>query len=167
MTERTKDILKTLLYGLLCGICCSLMIIWGYHIAKNKYNKPVETVTVTDTIRLTDTITHWQPYDVHHYRTDTAYLPVIDTLLDTVTDTVLVEIPIEIYHYDTIIKDINYTTHLNAILSGFHTSIDTLTVHTEIMPQQPQKKIRVVPAIGVGYGTGGWGVFGGVGISYW
>ena len=167
MTEKTKNTLKPLLYGLCCGIFCSLMIIWGYHIAKNKYNKPVETVTVTDTIRLTDTITDWQPYDVYHYRTDTAYLPVINTLLDTVTDTVLVEIPIEIYRYDTTIQDTNYKTHLNAVLSGFHTSIDTLTIHTEILPQQPQKKIRIMPAIGVGYGSGGVGIFGGIGVSYW
>ena len=128
----------------------------------------VEYITVNDTIQLSDTITQWQPYDVYHYRTDTAYLPVIDTLLDTVTDTVLVEIPIEIYRYDTTIQDTNYKTHLNAILSGFHTSIDTLTIHTEIMPQQPKKApwySNICPCVGVGFGTGGFGVFVGVGYK--
>lgn len=128
----------------------------------------VEYITVKDTIQLTDTITDWQPYDVYHYRTDTAYLPVIDTLLDTVTDTVLVEIPIEIYRYDTIIKDTNYTTHLKAVLSGFNTNIDTLTIHTEIMPQQPKKApwySNICPCVGVGFGTGGAGVFVGVGYK--
>ena len=128
----------------------------------------VEYITVTDTIQLSDTITQWQPYDIYHYRTDTAYLPIIDTVLDTITDTVLVEIPIEIYRYDTIIKDTNYTTHLRAVLTGFHTSIDTLTIRTEIMPPAPPKKpwyTNFCPAIGLGFGTGGFGVFAGVGYK--
>ena len=131
----------------------------------------VEYITVTDTIQLSDTITQWQPYDIYHYRTDTAYLPIIDTLVDTVTDTVLVQIPIEIYRYDTTIIDTNYTTHLRAVLTGFHTSIDTLTIRTEIIHQESQNAPRkwydnIVPAVGIVYGTGGQiGVFAGVGYK--
>ena len=129
----------------------------------------VEYITVTDTITMTDTITDWQPYDVYHYRTDTAYLPVIDTILDTVTDTVLVEIPIEIYRYDTIIKDTNYTTHLNAILTGYNVNFDSVILNTNIHYEQPiplKNKWYNNFGVGVGlmYGTGGFGV--GVGLMY-
>ena len=44
----------------------------------------VEYITVQDTIKICDTITEWKPYDVYHYRTDTAYLPIIDEKFDTI-----------------------------------------------------------------------------------
>ena len=131
----------------------------------------VEYITVTDTIQLSDTITQWQPYDIYHYRTDTAYLPIIDTVLDivTVTDTVLVQIPIDMYCYDTLITDTNYTTQIEAKISGFKVSLDTLSIHTEIIPQEPKKApwyTNFCPAVGIGYGTGGQiGVFAGVGYK--
>ena len=127
----------------------------------------VEYITTTDTITVMDTITQWQPYDVHHYRTDTAYLPVIDTLLDTVTDTVLVEVPISMYQYDTTITDTNYRTSLRAVVEGFSVSIDTLSIHTEIIKQEailvPKQRCWGIGA-GLMYGTGGFGF--GVGILY-
>lgn len=159
-----KKALEYILIAILALLC--IYTAYKSYTLKDK----VEYITTTDTIQLTDTITDWQPYDIYHYRTDTAYLPVIDTILDTIvkTDSILVEVPIYRYIYDTIIKDTNYETHLNAILSGFNTSIDTLTIHTEIMPQQPKKApwySNICPCVGVGFGTGGAGVFVGVGYK--
>lgn len=127
----------------------------------------VEYITTTDTITVTDTITQMQPYDVHHYRTDTAYLPVIDTLLDTVTDSVFVEVPISMYRYDTTITDTNYATRIQAVVEGFAVGLDTLSIHTKIL----QEKVIPVPkqrrwGLGVGlmYGKSGFGL--GVGVFY-
>ena len=136
-------------------------------IMSNRAKQNVERIiTTTDTIYITDTITQWQPYDVHHYRTDTTYLPVINTLLDTVTDSVFVEVPISIYQYDTTIVDTTHTTRIQADISGFNVSLEQLTATTKIMQQNPKKQpwyTNICPAVGVGFGTGGFGVFAGVG----
>lgn len=161
-----KDILKHFVIGFFIGLIASGLMVWGYRTGKKHCTDTIVTDTVAITV--TDTVTNWEPYIIHHYRTDTAYLPIIDTLVDTVTDTVLVQIPIEMYRYDTTIIDTNYTTHLRAVLTGFHTSIDTLTIRTEIMPPAPPKKpwyTNFCPAVGIGYGTGGFGVFAGVGYK--
>ena len=128
----------------------------------------IEYITTTDTITITDTITNWQPQYIKEYRTDTAYLPVIEERLDTVTqiDTVLVEIPIKLYHYDTTIADTTHTTRIQADISGFNVSLEQLTATTEIMPQTAKKWYsNIVPAVGIGIGTGGVGAFVGVGYK--
>ena len=164
-----KDILKHFAIGLVIGLIISGLMLWSYNVGKKHSTNTVETIT--DTIQINDTITQWQPYDVHHYRTDTAYLPVIDTLLDTVTDTVLVEVPISIYSYDTTITDSTYRTVLRAVVSGFQTSVDSVYLSTEIIKQEPKiapKKWyqHLCPAVGIGFGTGGQiGVFGGIGYE--
>lgn len=161
-----KNIITHTAEWVLLGIITVLLVFTMYKSYQLK--QKVETIYVTDTVRLSDTITQLQPYDVHHYRTDTAYLPIIDTVLDTVTDSVFVKVPISIYRYDTTITDTNYTTNLKAVVSGFNVSLDTLSIHTKILQEKAipvAKQRRFVPAVGVGYGTGGFGVFAGVGIN--
>ena len=97
-------------------------------------------------------------------------MPVIEERLDTITkvDTVLVEIPIKLYHYDTTIADTTHTTRIQADVSGFNVTLEQLTATTEIMPQTVKKQPfwhNIVPAIGIGYGTAGWGAFVGVGYN--
>lgn len=147
-------------------ICCGIALFLGY---MWNVNKQPETVVVTDTITITDTITDWHTTNITHYRTDTLYLPIIDTI----TDSILVEVPINRYHYDTVIADTNYQTDLNIVISGFNACIETLTLHTdilsthtEIMPQTGRKWYKnIVPAVGIGIGTGGFGVFAGIGYE--
>ena len=150
---------------ILLGIITILFCYTAYKSYQLK--QKVEYITTTDTITVTDTITHLQPYDIHHYRTDTAYLPVIDTLLDTVTDSVFVELPISIYRYDTTVTDSNYTTRIQAVVEGFAVSLDTLSIHTQITRQEAillPKQRRWGIGAGLMYGTGGFGL--GVGVFY-
>lgn len=158
-----KDILKHFVIGLVIGLIASGLMVWSYNVGKRHSTNTVDTITNT----ITDTITNWQPYDVHHYRTDTAYLPVIDTLLDTVTDSVFVEVPISIYHYDTTIADSTHTTRIQADINGFSVSLEQLTTTTKITPQEPKKQpwySNIGIGAGLMYGTGGWGL--GVGLMY-
>lgn len=160
-----KDIIKHFVIGLVIGLIASGLMVWGYNVGKRHSTNTVDTII--DTIQINDTITQWQPYDVHHYRTDTAYLPVIDTILDTVTDSVFVEVPISLYRYDTIIVDSNYETSLKAVVSGFGVTMDSLYLNTKIMRQEAilvSKQRRWGIGAGLMYGTGGFGL--GVGIFY-
>lgn len=160
-----KDIIKHFVIGLVIGLIASGLMVWGYNVGKRHSTNTVDTII--DTIQINDTITQWQPYDVHHYRTDTAYLPVIDTILDTVTDSVFVEVPVSMYRYDTTIVDSNYETSLKAVVSGYSVSLDTLSIHTEITKQEAilvPKQRRWGVGAGLMYGTGGIGI--GVGIFY-
>lgn len=130
----------------------------------------VEYITTTDTIKICDTISNWVPYDVHHYRTDTAYLPIIKEKFDTILkiDSVLVQVPIHIYKFDSVIQDSTHTSRIQAVVSGFSVSLDTLSIQTEIYPQKAKKEpwySHIVPAAGIGYGSGGVGVFVGVGLK--
>lgn len=157
ITHTAEWILLAIITVLLCYTA------WKSYTIKEK----VEYITKTDTIQITDTITNWQPYDVHHYRTDTAYLPVIDTILDTVTDSVFVEVPVSMYRYDTTIVDSNYETSLKAVVSGFGVTMDSLYLNTKIMQQEAilvPKQRRWGVGAGLMYGTGGIGI--GVGIFY-
>lgn len=162
-----KDILKHFVIGLVIGLIISGLMVWSYNVGKRYCANNVDTIT--DTITVSDTITQWQPYDVHHYRTDTAYLPVIDTILDTVTDSVFVEVPMSMYHYDTTIADTTHTTRIQTDISGFNVSLEQLTTTTEITRQEPKNTLKwytnICPAVGVGYGTGGFGFFLGVGYK--
>lgn len=160
-----KDILKHFVIGLVIGLIASGLMVWGYNVGKRHSTNTVDTII--DTIQINDTITQWQPYDVHHYRTDTAYLPVIDTILDTVTDSVFVEVPVSMYRYDTTIVDSNYETSLKAVVSGFGVTMDSLYLNTKIMQQEAilvPKQRRWGVGAGLMYGTGGIGI--GVGIFY-
>lgn len=152
----------------LLAIITVLLVFTAYKSYKIKGK--IETITVTDTIALTDTITNWEPEYVYLSHFDTIKLPVIDTVNDTIIkiDSVLVQIPISIYQYDTVISDTNYRTSLKAVLSGFGVSVDTLCLSTEIIQQQTKNSSKwynnICPSAGVGFGTGGFGFF--VGIGY-
>lgn len=130
----------------------------------------VETITVTDTLTIQDTITNWNHDTMYLSRLDTIKLPVVDTINDTIIkiDSILVQIPINTYVYDTTITDSLYRTSLRAVTSGFAVTMDSLYLNTEIMPQKVKKQPwygNIVPAVGVGFGTGGFGVFAGVGYK--
>lgn len=130
----------------------------------------IETITVTDTLTIQDTITNWSYDTMYLSRLDTIKLPVVDTVNDTIIkiDSVLVQIPINTYVYDTTITDSLYTTSLKATVSGFGVSFDSLYLNTKIMRQEPKNTPKwyenICPSAGVGFGTGGFGFF--VGIGY-
>ena len=157
------DAMDYLLFALsLFGI---LLVILS-HKAKNDVDN---LITTTDTIVITDTIENWKPYNIYHYRTDTAYLPKVDTINDTILklDSVYVEVPISTYLYDTVIQDTSYKTHLKAVVSGFSVAVDSLYLSTEITPQRVKKQPwygNIGVGIGLMYGTGGAGI--GVGLMY-
>lgn len=158
-----KKTLDYILFGLiLIGL---VFIVWKSYTIKNK----VEYITVTDTITIADTITNWQYDTVYFSHFDTVQLPAVvinDTLVQV--DSVYVQIPISTYQYDTIISDTNYTTSLKATVSGFGVSFDSLYLNTKIMRQEPKNTTKwyenICPSAGVGFGTGGFGFF--VGIGY-
>ena len=59
-------------------------------------------------------------------------------------------------------------THVEATVSGFNVEMQELSIDTRITPQQPKKEPwyrNICPAVGVGYGTGGFGIFAGVGYK--
>lgn len=164
MTEKVKDILRAVGFGLLCGVCCSALVVIGYYKAKQKYNKPAETITVTDTITLTNV--EFDTVFLTHISTDT--LAVTDTtfLFDTINNTyyIPVEVPVSSHIIDT---NIDTNIHLYESISGYKVNLDSLALEVKPIIIKPEKKFRIMPALGVGYGTGGWGAFGGVGIGYW
>lgn len=127
-----------------------------------------EPVTITDTVTLTDV--KFDTLYFHSYSKDT--LAVADTTFmhDTITHTyyVTAEVPIYTYVIDTSIYYSNFSLSLHERVRGYGVAIDTLALYYNAIVTQvkPQKKLRVVPAIGIGYGTGGVGIFGGVGITY-
>ena len=160
-----KDILKHFVIGLLIGLIASGLMVWSYNVGKRH-----STNTTTDTITLTDTITDWNYDTMYLSHFDTIKLPVVDTINDTILkiDSVLVQIPISTTVYDTTITDSTYRTDLRAVVSGFQTSVDSVYLSTEIMQQNPKKQpwyTNLCPAVGIGYGTGGFGMFAGVGYK--
>lgn len=153
---------------ILTVILLLLLIFTAYKSYQLKHD--IEYITVTDTITLTDTITDWNYDTMYLSHFDTIKLPVIDTVNDTIIkiDSVLVQIPISTYTFDTTITDTNYRTSLKAITSGFAVTMDSLYLNTEIMPQRVKKQpwySNICPAVGVGFGTGGFGVFVGAGYK--
>lgn len=159
-----KKVIEYILIAILALLC--IFTAWKAYTLRDK----IETVTVTDTIRLSDTITQWQPEYVYLSHFDTIKLPVVDTVNDTIIkiDSVLVQIPINTYTFDTTITDSLYRTSLKAITSGFAVTMDSLYLNTEIMPQKVKKApwyTNIVPAVGLGVGTGGVGIFAGVGLK--
>ena len=163
--KKILDIIKHFVIGLVIGLIVSGLMVWSYNVGKRH-----STNTTTDTITITDTITNWQYDTVYFSHYDTIKLPVVDTINDTIVkiDSVLVEIPISTTVYDTTITDSLYRTSLRAVVSGFNVSMDSLYLNTQIIPQKVKKApwySNVVPAVGLGFGTGGFGVFAGVGLK--
>lgn len=157
-----KEILKYILLGILLSACMVL----GYVIAKHN---PTPPEVITDIITVTDTVTNWQADTVYLKRYDTVKLVQLDTVNDTLLklDSVLVEVPISQHVFDTTIIDTNFETHLKAVISGFHVSLDSIYLDTKIMQQQPSltpKNKHWGIGAGLMYGTGGFGV--GVGVMY-
>ena len=134
------------------AICLVLAFLFG------RVSAP-EPEIVADTI--TNTITDWQHDTVYRYDTKVVKLPIHDTttLTDSVwlTDSVIVEVPIYKYHYDTTLTDTNRTIRLQATLSGYEVSIDTLSLTTTVTPIIIKEEIpwhkRFRPSVGVGVGT--------------
>lgn len=161
-----KKAIETVLIVILALLC--IFTAWKAYTIKDK----VEYINTTDTLFINDTITDWNYDTMYLSHFDTIKLPVIDTINDTILkiDSVLVQIPISTYTFDTTITDTNYRTSLKAITSGFAVTMDSLYLNTEIKPQTVQitpKKWyqRLCPAVGIGFGSGGFGVFGGIGYE--
>ena len=130
----------------------------------------VEYITVTDTIKLNDTIVDMEYDTCYLWKKDTVKLPVVinDTTTLVKIDSIYVEIPKYKYYYDTIIKDTAYSTRFSAVIEGFDVNLDSVYLNTIIVPQKAKKQAwynNIVPAIGLGYGTGGFGIFAGVGYK--
>ena len=128
----------------------------------------VEYITTTDTITVTDTIANWQYDTVYFNHYDTINTTDVVIINDTINDTTYIQLPIYTYTFDTTITDTNYRTSLKAITSGFAVTMDSLYLNTEIMPQRVKKQpwyTNICPAVGIGFGSGGFGVFTGVGYK--
>lgn len=162
---KTKIAFTALLSLLIAGLS-----LYAWHLSsKVKELENLEPVTYTDTVTVTD----WQYDTIYQTKTKVETLRLVDTCLvsDTVTDSVYVqvEVPIYTYVYDTLVSTDTTQTHLRAVLSGFHTSMDTLYLTTKITHQEPKNLPKkwynhLAPAVGVGYGTSGFGLF--VGLGY-
>jgi hypothetical protein len=135
-----------------------IIILFCYTAYKSyQVKQKVEYITTTDTVKICDTITNMDYDTIYFSHFDTVQLPAIvinDTLLKI--DSIFVQIPIETTVYDTVIKDTAHITHLRAQISGFGTTLDTLTIDTEIMPQKailPRKKWYDNFGVGLGLGV--------------
>ena len=158
ITHTAEWILLAIISVLLCYTA------WKSYTLKDK----VEYITVTDTVEICDTITNWQSDTVYFSHYDTINTTDVVIINDTVNDTTYIQLPIYTYIFDTTIADTNYTTSLRAVVSGFDATMDSLYLSTEIMPQRVKKQpwyTNICPAVGVGFGTGGFGVFAGVGYK--
>lgn len=127
----------------------------GYFISAKKYikecnEKEPTVITIKEPVILHDTVTNLQYKDKYHYRTDTCYLPVVDTI----TDTAYVEVPIYRYTYDTITPD---STHLRMSLSGFNVNVDTIQAEylkekTTVVVQENKKDWHWGFGFAIGFG---------------
>lgn len=130
----------------------------------------VEYITKTDTITICDTITNWVPHTVTKYRTDTAYLEIIEQKLDTVTDSIFVAVPIYDYTFDTLIKHQDYETRLKCNVSGYNVELNEMTENTTIYPKEVKTKkenrFGLGVGIGIGYKDGGITVGPTIGLMY-
>lgn len=159
-----KDILKHFVIGLVIGLIASGLMVCGYNVGKRHST----VVTDTDTIVINDTITNWQYDTVYFSHYDTINTTDVVIINDTINDTTYIQLPIYTYIFDTIIQDTNYKTSLRAVTSGFGVTMDSLYLNTEIFPQKVKKQpwyTNIVPAVGIGFGTGGFGVFVGAGLK--
>ena len=157
---------------LIVGLLLLGLALYAWHLSsKVKELENLEPVTYTDTVTVTD----WQYDTVYQTKTKVETLRLVDTafLSDTtwLTDSVYVqvEVPIYTYQYDTLFSTDSVKTHLRAVLEGFDVRVDTLSIQWEITHQEPKNLPKkwynhLAPAVGVGYGTSGFGLF--VGLGY-
>ena len=159
----TFEIILTVILGILC-----IYTAYKAYTIKGK----VEYITTTDTVYITDSIcdTIIAPkYDTtyfNHYDT----IPYEVVVNDTLKDTLYIPIALNTYKWDTSIVDTNYETNLKLTATGYDVTLDTVILNTNIHYKQPvQIKEKwyeyIAPAIGVGFGTGGLGIFLGVGYK--
>ena len=104
----------------------------------------------------TDTITIVK--DSIIYKDKIKFVTYYDTIIETSTDTLFLEIPIEHHQYkDTISKD-SITYNLDIRYSGFKASLDTIQISTLYTPSIVTKKKRLSSGLNlgiqVGYGMG-------------
>ncbi len=159
-----KD-LKIILKYFLLGVFCSVCMVFGWYVGKK--GKNTEYVTDTITVELCDTVTDFQLKYVTLDHYDTVELPVL--VSDTIIDTISVQIPINTYVFTDTIQDSNYQANFKAVCRGFDVSMDSLLFNINISQQQPPNTSKkwyqhIGPAVGVGYGTSGLGIF--IGIGY-
>lgn len=131
----------------------------------------LEPVQVADTVTLTD----WKYDTVYQTNTKVETLRLVDTLYTKSTDTLYaqVEVPMSRYVWDTLISTDSSQAQIRAVCEGFSVTLDTLSIQWLkvaqmhcLGPQQPSKWYgRICPAVGVGFGTSGFGVFFGVGYA--
>lgn len=158
ITHTAEWILLAIITVLLCYTA------WKSYTLKDK----IEYITVTDTVKICDTITNMAYDTVYFSHYDTINTTNVVIINDTINDTTYIQLPIYTYIFDTVIQDTNYRTSLRAVTSGFNVTMDSLYLNTEIMPQRVKKQpwyTNLCPAVGVGFGTGGFGVFAGVGYK--
>lgn len=159
-----KKVIEYILIGILAVLC--IFTAWKAYIVKQK----VEYITIQDTIRLNDTIVDMEYDTCYLWKKDTVKLPVVinDTTTLIKIDSILVEVPKYKYYYDTILKDTAYSTRFSAVIEGFDVSLDSVYLNTIIAQQKVKKEPwyrNICPAVGVGYGTSGFGIFAGVGYK--
>lgn len=155
---------------LVLGVLFVALALYTWHLnGRVKQLSNLEPVVCTDTVTLTD----WQYDTAYITKTKVETLRLLDTLYTKDTDTLYaqVEVPISRYVWDTLISTDSSQTQIRAVCEGFGVTLDTLSIQwfkvaqTPCLgPQQPSKWYeRICPAVGVVYGTGGFGVFVGVG----
>ena len=159
-----KKVIEYILIGILAVLC--IFTAWKAYTVKQK----VEYITIQDTIKLNDTIVDMEYDTCYLWKKDTVKLPVVinDTTTLIKIDSILVEVPKYKYYYDTILKDTAYSTRFSAVIEGFDVNLDSVYLNTFIAPQKAKKEPwyrNIVPAVGVGYGTSGFGIFAGVGYK--
>ena len=145
-------------------LCVSLTFNYRYAIHECVITSSVDTVTVTDTISIFKPVAK----DSAVIRYEKIYIPVtvnvVDTVTDTITNNVLVEIPISQKEYG----DSAY----HAWVSGYHASLDSIKVFsktttiTQRYSVPVAKKWNIGPQVGFGYAAGKWSPYFGVGIQY-
>lgn len=168
--------LKDILFGVIILLTVGLAVYSVNLSHKMKTLLGQAPTVITDTVTLTDV--QFDTIFICSYTRDT--LAVVDTafIYDTLTQTyyATVEVPISSFVLDTSISFCSnfsdtLTVGIFERVNGYKVALDTLILDLKgvvsPVPLVAEKKFRVVPAVGLGYGTGGWGVFGGVGLSYW
>lgn len=149
-----------ILFGiLLVGL---VFVAWKSYTLKDKIEY------ITDTIQICDTITNMAYDTVYFSHYDTINTTDVVIINDTVNDTTYIQLPIYTYTFDTTITDSLYRTSLRAVVEGFGVTMDSLYLSTEITQQEAKKQpwyTNICPAVGIGFSTGGFGVFAGVGYK--
>lgn len=157
--------MKEKLTEILLLIVSIAAIIWGaYTLGKGqertKIIEKVNTVEITDIQYDTIYLTRYDTMEYYNY----------DTLCEAgeiilKTDTLKIPVPISTSAFDTTVFSDEYETQIIGQISGFHTSLDLLTINTQITRHEERKRLKLVPSLGIGYGTGGFGFFVGIGVT--